>query len=111
MFYLPPSGRGIFGRLGAINMTDSSVQMAIEALERLMDEQEGQGQGKHVVVFRVFVGQRCVGGRLPFFLDTDAANNYYNDLVRKIDQEALAVDRESTSATVRLHDKHHEWNR
>jgi hypothetical protein len=99
------------GSREAIKVTDSSVKMAIEALERLMDEQEGRGKGKHVVVFQVFVGQKCVGGKLPFFLDTDAANNYYNDLVRKIEQEALAIDSEATRATVTLHDKHRECNR
>lgn len=92
-------------------MDDSPVRMAIEALERLMDEQEGRGQTKHVVLFRVFVGQRCVGGRAPFFLDTDAANNYYNNLVRNIQQEALAVDQDATCATVSLRDKSHKWSR
>ena len=59
--------------LGDYDVNDSPVRMAIEAIERLMDEQEGRGQVKRVVLFRVFVEQRCVGGRAPFFLDADAA--------------------------------------
>jgi hypothetical protein len=92
-------------------VADSSVKLAIEALECLMDEQDGKGRSKHVVVFQVFVGSKCIGGRLPFFLDKDAANNYYNSLVRNIEHEALTLKPEATSATVELHDKHHEWNR
>jgi hypothetical protein len=92
-------------------VTDNLVEAAIQALERLMDEEEGRGQGKHVVMFRVFVGQRQVGGIAPFFLDANAANNYYGDLVGRIAQEALAIDRRATRVTVSLHEKSHEWNR
>jgi hypothetical protein len=92
-----------------VNVTEDSVAMAIQALEALMDEEEGRGQAKHVVMFRVFVGQRNVGGLAPFFLDADAANNYYNDLVRNIKLEAISIHPKATRAIVTLHDKRHEW--
>ncbi len=92
-------------------MTDNAAGKTIEALEHLMNEEVGCRQAKHVVLFRVFVGETCVGGSAPFFLDMDAANIYYNDLLRRIAQEALAIDRKATRATVTLHDKNHEWGR
>lgn len=80
-------------------MTDNAARNAIEALEQLMGEEEGRGQAKHVVLFRVFVGERCVGGNVPFFLDIDAANTYYNNRVRNTLKQALAINREATRAT------------
>jgi hypothetical protein len=96
---------------GGNDVDESQVRMAIEALERLMDEQEGRGEARHVILFQVFVGQRCVGGRAPFFLDSRAATSFYADLVRNIRLEALAVHQDATRATVTLHGKTDEWNR
>ncbi len=91
-------------------MSEDPVKMAIEYLERLMDEQEGR-RGKYVVRFRVFVGDTCVRDEAPFFLDRDAANNQYNDVVRNIERKAHEADRQATRAVVRFEDKVHEWTR
>jgi len=91
--------------------TEKSVQDAIEALERLMDQEDGKRQAKHVVVFRVFVGEHCVSGRAPFFLDAEAANRYYSDLVQGLGREALLTDARATRATVQLHNQQNEWLR
>lgn len=96
---------------GGNDVDESQVRMAIEAIERLMDEQEGRERGKHVILFQVFVGQRCVGGRAPFFIDSRAATTYYADLVRNIQWEAFAVNADATRARVSLHGKSDEWTR
>lgn len=89
---------------------EESVGKAIKALEELMDEDINNRQGKHVVMFRVFVGNKCIGGKAPFFLDSNAANNYYNYLAENLKRETLTIDNQATHSTIQLHGKQREWS-
>jgi hypothetical protein len=83
--------------------SEKSVQVAIEALERLMDEEEGGRQAKHVVVFRVFVGQNCVGGRAPFSWTRRLPIATTAISFRGCSRKTMATDSRATRATVQLH--------